>query len=302
MHIEYWSNNMKGVILAAGNGSRLYPATLAVSKQLLPVYDKPMVYYPLSTLMLAGIREILLISTPTDLPLYKRLLGDGSQYGISIEYAVQQQPRGLAEAFLIGCDFIAGEPSCLVLGDNIFHGQGLHHLLIEASELTKGAMVFGYRVAEPKAYGVVEFASDGSVISIEEKPEAPRSNYAAVGLYFYDHQVCDIARSIKPSARGELEITAVNNCYLKMNNLYCQKLGRGTAWFDTGTHESLLQAGNFVETVEKRQGLMIACLEEIAFLKGFITAEQLEQAALRHGNSSYGAYLNALIAELGVRI
>ncbi len=286
---------MKGILLAGGSGTRLHPVTRAISKQLLPVYDKPMVYYPLSTLMLAGLRDVLLISTPDDLPQYQRLLGDGSQLGINIQYAEQPRPEGLAQAFLIGREFLGGEEACLVLGDNIFYGHGLTDSLQQAAKLEDGGTIFGYYVKDPERYGVVHYDDDGQVLGIEEKPVQPKSNYAVVGLYFYDKQICDIASEIKPSARGELEITSVNNAYLKMGKLRVEKLGRGTAWLDTGTHESLLQAGNFIETIENRQGLKVACLEEIAYQQGYISANDVLRMAHELEKTEYGQYLKNVI-------
>ena len=285
----------RGIILAGGAGTRLHPLTIAVSKQLLPVYDKPMIYYPLSVLMLAGIRRILVINTPHEQALFQRLLGDGSQWGLSIEYAVQAQPNGLAEAFLIGRDFIAGEPSCLVLGDNIFYGQGLSQMLARADRRTMGATVFGYWVRDPERYGVAEFGDDGKVLSIEEKPTQPKSNYAVTGLYFYDGRASEFAAKLKPSPRGELEITDLNRCYLEDGSLQVERMGRGFAWLDTGTHESLVQAGNFIQTIEERQGLKIACPEEIAFEQGWIDAQQLLALAAPLAKSGYGAYLRNLV-------
>ena len=286
---------MKGIILAGGSGTRLYPITHVVSKQLLHIYDKPMIYYPLTTLMLAGIRDILLISTPHDLGMYRELLSDGSQWGIRIQYAVQPSPGGLAQAFIIGKDFINSEPVCLILGDNIFYGHGLADLLQKSTKVQSGAKIFGYRVKDPTRYGVLEIDKSGRVLSIEEKPEKPKSNYAAVGIYFYDSQVTQIAESIQPSARGELEITEVNNTYLRKNSLNAELFGRGTAWLDTGTPESMLQAANFVQTIQQRQGLMIACPEEIAQHMGFIDIQQVIKLAKQYDKSRYGQYLRALI-------
>ncbi len=287
---------MKGIILAGGAGTRLHPVTRVVSKQLLPVYDKPMIYYPLSTLMLAGIRDILLISTPSDLPRFSDLLGDGTDWGINLSYAEQAVPNGLAQAFVIGRDFIANESAALVLGDNIFHGHGLSEILQRVARAADGATIFGYHVNDPERYGVAEFDRQGNVIDIQEKPPQPRSNYAVVGLYFYDNQVLDIARELKPSKRGEYEITDVNREYLRRGQLRCEVFSRGMAWLDTGTHDSLLQAANFIEVVERRQGLKIACLEEVAYRMGFITADQLERLALSFKNE-YGQYLLAVMKE-----
>ena len=285
----------KGIILAGGSGTRLHPITLGVSKQLLPIYDKPLVFYPLSVLMLAGIREVLVISTPHDLPHFERLLGDGKRWGMAFSYAVQPSPDGLAQAFIIGADFLDGAPACLVLGDNIFFGHDLTSSLRRADARTTGATVFGYHVKHPESYGVVEFGGDGKPMAIVEKPAQPASNIAVTGLYFYDDSVVDIARTVKPSARGELEITDVNNRYLERDMLSVELLGRGTAWLDTGTPESMLQASNFVETIEQRQGLKIACPEEIAFTEGFIDAAQLGRLAAAYGKSPYGGYLRTLL-------
>ncbi len=282
---------MKGILLAGGAGTRLHPVTKAVSKQLLPVYDKPMVYYPLSILMSAGIQEVLLISTPTDLPDYQRLLEDGSQLGIKIEYAEQKAPNGLAEAFIIGEDFIGSDGVCLVLGDNIFYGEGLNPLMQEAVNQSKMATVFGYTVKDPQRYGVIDFDAAGKALSIEEKPQHPKSDKAVVGLYFYPNEVVEIAKNVKPSARGELEITAVNQAFLEQGKLQVKILGRGLAWLDTGTHESLIEAGQFIHTVEKRQGLKVACLEEIAYEKGWISKDQLIEMAQELSKTEYGQYL-----------
>jgi glucose-1-phosphate thymidylyltransferase len=287
----------KGIILAGGSGTRLYPVTQTVSKQLLPVYDKPMVYYPLSTLMLAGIHDILLISTPEDTPRFSSLLGDGSQWGLNISYTVQPSPDGLAQAFILGKDFIANQPSALVLGDNIFHGHDLAQGLKVASQQTEGATVFAYPVHDPERYGVVEFDATGHAISLEEKPTQPKSRYAVTGLYFYDNQVCDIAANLKPSPRGELEITDVNKQYLVQQQLDVQVMGRGHAWLDTGTHESLLEASMFIQTIEKRQGLKVACPEEIAYRMGYIDAAQLEAFGNKYSKNGYGQYLLSILNE-----
>ncbi len=282
---------MKGIVLAGGSGTRLYPITKVVSKQLLPLYDKPMIYYPLSVLMLADIREILLISTPHDLPLFKKLLDDGKQWGISISYVAQPQPEGLAQAFIIGREFVGEKNVCMILGDNIFYGHGLTEMLNQAKSRTEGATVFGYWVKNPQQYGVVDFNDSGVAINIEEKPEKPKSNYAVTGLYFYDNQVLDIAAGLKPSPRGELEITDVNMAYLKLKKLHVERLGRGIAWLDTGTHETLMQASIFIEVIENRQGLKIACVEEIAYRMGYIDAGQVEQLARPLLKNGYGRYL-----------
>ncbi|MBK8822566.1 MAG: glucose-1-phosphate thymidylyltransferase RfbA [Anaerolineales bacterium] len=286
---------MKGIILAGGNGTRLHPLTLGISKQLLPVYDKPMIYYPLSMLMLAGIQDILLVSTPKDLMMFQRILGDGAQWGVSLKYAEQDEPRGLADAFRVGADFINGDSSCLILGDNIFFGNGLPTILRRSAGLTTGARIFAYPVRDPQRYGIVEFDPQGQVLSLEEKPVHPRSHYAVPGIYFYDHQVVEMAANLKPSARGELEITDINRLYMERGQLEVEVLGRGYAWLDAGTHESLLQAATFIQTVQERQGMMISCPEEIAFRMGYIDKPQLSQLISRLNNNSYGRYLELLL-------
>ena len=289
----------KGIILAGGSGTRLYPITRAVSKQLMPVYDKPMIYYPLSVLMMADIREILIISTPHDLPQFRRLFGDGRQFGLEISYAEQPKPDGLAQAFLIGADFLAGSPACLVLGDNLFYGHDFSKTLQSATTREKGATIFGYYVSNPEAYGVVEFNEQGVAVSLEEKPKEPKSKYAVPGLYFYDGQVVELARSLKPSARGELEITDLNRLYLERGTLHVETLGRGLAWLDTGTHDSLLEAADFVRAIQNRQGLKIACIEEISLLKGWITRDQLRELITDLGKTSYADYLRMLVEDRG---
>lgn len=291
------TTNRKGIILAGGSGTRLHPATLSVSKQLLPVYDKPMIYYPLSTLLLAGIRDILIISTPQDTPRFEQLLGNGSQWGINLTYAVQPSPDGLAQAFTIGADFIGNNPSALVLGDNIFYGHDFQALLLSAGQRESGASVFAYHVNDPERYGVAEFDDSGRVLSLEEKPKAPKSSYAVTGLYFYDNQVVDMARELKPSARGELEITDLNNLYLQRQELQVEIMGRGYAWLDTGTHDSLLEASQYIATMERRQGLKVACPEEICYRTGWITAEQVERLAQPMLKNGYGQYLQNLLKE-----
>ncbi|MCX7553456.1 glucose-1-phosphate thymidylyltransferase RfbA [Marinicella sp. S1101] len=289
----------KGIILAGGSGTRLYPLTHSVSKQLLPVYDKPMIYYPLSTLMEAGIRDVLIINTPHEQPLFQQLLGDGSQWGMNLQYAVQPDPGGLAQAYLIGADFVGGDESCLILGDNIYHGNGMRQLMANASARTSGATVFGYRVHDPERYGVAAFDAQGKVVDLEEKPLKPKSNYAVTGLYFYDSQATDIAKALQPSPRGELEITDLNKVYLQQQALNVELMGRGYAWLDTGTHDSLAEATNFISTIEKRQGIKVACPEEIAFNQGWITADEVMQLAQPIAKNGYGQYLISLIKEKG---
>jgi len=290
-------NARRGIILAGGSGTRLYPITQAISKQLLPVYDKPMIYYPLSVLMLAGVREILMINTPHEQPLFQRLLGDGSQWGIDIQYAVQPSPDGLAQAFIIGREFVGNAPSCLVLGDNIFYGVGLTERLKRATAREQGATIFGYWVKDPQRYGVAEFDAEGRVIGIEEKPAQPKSQYAVTGLYFYDQRVCDYAADLKPSSRGELEITDLNRCYLQDDSLHLEQLGRGYAWLDTGTHESMMEAGNYIQTIENRQGLKVCCPEEIAYLNGWIDEDQVTRLAAPLLKTGYGQYLVQLVKQ-----
>ena len=290
---------MKGIVLAGGSGTRLHPVTRVISKQLLPVYDKPMVYYPLSLLMLAGIREVLVISTPRDLPSYRELLGDGGSFGMSFSYCVQPRPEGLAQAFLLGREFLDGSPACLVLGDNILHGHGLSGLLRRSAELADGALIFGYWVRDPQRYGVVELGPNGRALSLEEKPERPKSPYAVPGLYFYGPDVSEVAASLRPSARGELEITDLNRVYLERGSLRVELLGRGFAWLDAGTHRSLIEASNFIEAIEERQGLKIGCLEEIAWRNGWITTEELRAAAAEAGSSTYGSYLADILRDDG---
>ena len=287
----------KGIVLAGGSGTRLYPLTMAVSKQLMPVYDKPMIYYPISILMLTGIREILIISTPRDLPTFKNLLGDGSRFGVSFSYEEQPNPDGLAQAFLIGERFLGESPSALILGDNVFYGHELEQTLDDANAKMDGATIFGYHVSDPENYGVVEFDHSGKAVSLEEKPEVPKSNYAVPGLYFYDQQVCSIAKELKPSPRGELEITDLNRIYLETGNLSVEVMGRGTAWLDTGSHETLASATDFVKVIERRQGLKIACLEEIAIYKKWMSTDELEKAVVAHGSSSYGKYLQSTLSK-----
>jgi len=290
-------STQKGIILAGGSGTRLYPLTQSVSKQLLPVYDKPLVYYPLATLMLAGVRQVLMINTPHEQALFQRLLGDGSQWGIDIQYAVQPSPDGLAQAFIIGRDFVGNDPSCLVLGDNIFYGVGLTERLKRASLRDKGATVFGYWVRDPERYGVAEFDTSGRVVGLEEKPTKPKSHYAVTGLYFYDNRACNFAAELKPSARGELEITDLNRCYLEDGSLHLEQLGRGFAWLDTGTHDSLMEAGNYIQTIENRQGLKVCCPEEIAYNNGWIDGEQVLRAAAPLAKTGYGQYLQNLVSQ-----
>ncbi len=290
---------MKGIVLAGGSGTRLHPVTRVISKQLLPVYDKPMVYYPLSLLMLAGIREVLVISTPRDLPSYRELLGDGGSFGMRFDYCVQPRPEGLAQAFLLGREFLAGSAACLVLGDNILHGHGLSGLLRQCARLEDGALIFGYWVRDPQRYGVVELGPNGRALSLEEKPREPRSHYAVPGLYFYGPDVCEVAASLQPSARGELEITDLNRVYLERGSLRVELLGRGFAWLDAGTHRSLIEASNFIEAIEERQGLKVGCLEEIAWRNGWITTDELRAAAEQAGSSSYGAYLADILRDDG---